>query len=403
MQAQQWMFGSFTIDELPQLYRWFAQMRAEQPVFYDERTRLWHVFRYDDVAEVITDHTRFSSEQRTDRPTPFGASFLADTLIAKDPPDHRKLRNIVNLAFTPRALSRLESRVTQMTQELLDQVRPQGHMDLVDDVAFPLPAKVIAELLGVPAEDWAIFRRWARGESIQSSSPRTSRGQSARPMRSRPVDMYSYFSELLAERRSNPRDDLLSILSSAEVDGARLSEHELVKFSILLLAAGQETTKNLIANAIICLTDHPDQLDLLRHEPALVPSAIEEVLRFMPPAVELFRLTTTEVELSGQRIPAGEVVVAWIFAANRDEAQFPNAAQFDVRRAPNRHLGFGHGIHFCLGAPLARLEARVALPMLLEQLPDLQRVPGVPVWASMRLVFMVQHLPVTFQPSSPIP
>lgn len=400
MQAQQWMFGSFTIDKLPQLYHWFAQMRAEQPVFYDERTRLWHVFRYNDVAEVITDHTRFSSEQRADRPTLFGADFLADTLIVKDPPDHRKLRNIVNVAFTPRALARLEGRVARMTQELLDQVRPQGRMDLVDDFAFPLPAKVIAELLGVPAEDWAIFRRWARGERIESSRS-LSDAASGRTTRGRPVDMYSYFSQLLAERRRNPREDLLSILSSAEVDGARLSDHELVKFSVLLLAAGQETTKNLLANAIICLTDHPDQLDLLRREPTLVSSTIEEVLRFMSPAVELFRLTTTAVELSGQRIPAGEMVVAWLSAANRDEAQFPDAAKFDLRRAPNRHLGFGHGIHFCLGAPLARLEARVALPMLLEQLPDLQRVPGVPVWASMALVFMIQHLPVTFQPSSP--
>lgn len=395
------LFGFLTLDRLPQVLDWFAQMRTEQPVFYDERSRMWHVFRYADVTEAITDHTRFSSEQRPGKMLPFAGTFLADTVVATDPPDHRRLRNLVNLAFTPRALARYEGRVAQITQELLDRVRGQGRMDIVDDFAFPLPAKIIAELLGVPDEDWAIFRRWARGDSedfVDKTQPVTPAARQE-GMRRMQLNMYDYFAELLAERRRNPREDVLSSLSQAEIDGERLTEADLVKFSILLLAAGQETTKNLIANAIICLTDHPDQLEQLRRNPELTGSAVEEVLRFMPPAINLFRLTTTEVELGGQRIPAEEMVLAWLFSANRDEAQFPNAERFDITRTPNRNIAFGHGIHFCLGAPLARLEAKVALPMLLEQLPNLQRVPNVPIRANMTLVFMVQNLPVTFDPS----
>lgn len=391
------IFRSYTLAELDDLARWFAQMRADQPVLYDEQTRLWQVFRYGDVQEVITDYSRFSSEPR--RGTPFNGSFLENTLIATDPPDHRKLRQLVNLAFTPRALAHMEARVAQITQELLDQVRGQGRMDVVDDFAFPLPAKIIAELLGVPAEDWAIFRRWARGESLQPASRSAGRHGAQSGQRVMQTEMYDYFSDLLAERRRHPREDIFSILSNAEVDGVRLSEDELVSFSILLLAAGQETTKSLIANAIVCFTDHPDTLELLRRDPALMPQAIEEVLRFMPPAVNLFRVTTTDVELGGQRIPANQVVLAWLMSANRDEAQFVNGDRFDPQRVPNRHMAFGHGIHFCLGAPLARLEARVALPMLLEQLPHLQRVPSAPIRAYMSLVLTIQHVPVTFDPS----
>src|SRR6266571_4711536 len=198
-------------EDIPQVYAWFEQMRAQQPVFHTEQIPLWQVFRYEDVQEVITDYSRFSSEGT------FGEGFLQDTLIAKDPPDHRKLRNLVNLAFTPRAVARLSDRITQITQELLNEVRLQGKMDIVSDIAFPLPAKVIAELLGVPSEDWNIFQRWAR---VGGSDPATSRQADGRSMQ---VEMFDYFSALLEERRRTPREDLISSLSVAEVDGERLS------------------------------------------------------------------------------------------------------------------------------------------------------------------------------------
>jgi cytochrome P450 len=265
-------------EDIPQVYAWFEQMRSQQPVFHTEQFPVWQVFRYGDVQEVITDYSRFSSQGI------FGDGFLQDTLITKDPPDHRKLRNLVNLAFTPRAVARLSDRVTQITQELLDAVKAAGTMDIVADIAFPLPAKIIAEMLGVPGEDWDIFRRWA----LFSGGENQQAGRSPQNMRQ---EMNSYFLRLLEARRREPREDLITALSVAEIDGERLSEQELVSFCFLLLAAGQETTKNLIANTILCLTDHPAALARLQREPALMPTAIEEVLRYLPPVWFLFRRT----------------------------------------------------------------------------------------------------------------
>jgi cytochrome P450 len=381
------LYGTYALEEIPKTYSWFEEMRVHDPVFQDERTHLWQVFRYEDVLAVLTDYSRFSSQAYD-----FTGGFLNNTLIAKDPPDHRKLRNLVNQAFTPRAVARLSDRITQITQELLDEVRLQGKMDIVSDMAFPLPAKIIAELLGVPPEDWNIFQRWAR---VDSSDPAISRQEAGRTMRE---EMFNYFSVLLEERRRAPQEDLISSLSTAEVDGERLSEPELLSFCMLLLAAGQETTKNLITNAIVCLTDYPDRMERLIREPALMPTAIEEVLRYLPPVWFLFRQTKTDVELAGQHIPANQVVLAWTASANRDPARFPDPDSFDIEREPNRHLAFGHGIHFCVGAPLARLEARIALPMMLEQLRGLQRVEGVPITVHTGIVFVIRSLPATFQP-----
>ena len=381
------LFGTYALEEIPQTFSWFEEMRKHNPVFKDERTRFWQVFRYEDVLAILTDYSRFSSQAYE-----FMGGFLKNSLIAKDPPDHRKLRNLVNQAFTPKAVARLSDRITQITQELLDEVRLQGKMDIVSDIAFPLPAKVIAELLGVPPEDWNIFQRWAR---VESSDPASSRQESGQSMQ---VEMFNYFSDLLEKRRRAPREDLISSLSVAEVDGERLSEPELLSFCTLLLAAGQETTKNLITNVIVCLTDHRESMERLINEQALMPTAIEEILRFLPPVWFLFRQTKTDVELAGQHIPANQVVLAWTVSANRDPARFPDPDRFDIEREPNRHLAFGYGIHFCVGAPLARLEAKIALPMMLQQLKNLQRVEGVPITVHAGIVFVIRSLPVTFQP-----
>src|SRR5258707_3067489 len=320
------LFRSRPLEEIPQTYSWFEEMRTNRPVFQDEVMPLWQVFDYEGVKEVITDYSRFSSQSIPG----FSDSFLKDTLVTKDPPDHRKLRNLVNQAFTPRAVAHLSDRITQITQELLDQVRPQGRMDIVSDIAFPLPAKVIAEMLGVPSEDWDIFQRWARADS---SDPAATRQEAGRFMQQ---EMSDYFSRLLEERRRAPREDLISALSVAEVDGERLSEYELVSFCTLLLAAGQETTKNLIANAIVCFTDHPGAMERLIHEPAFMPKAIEEILRYLPPVWFLFRQAKTDVELAGQTIPANQMVLAWTASANRDATQFPDPNTFTIGREPNR-------------------------------------------------------------------
>jgi len=381
------LFGTYALEEIPKTFSWFEEMRVHHSVFQDERTRSWQVFRYEDVLAVLTDYSRFSSQAYE-----LTGGFLKNSLIAKDPPDHRKLRNLVNQAFTPKAVAHLSDRITQITQELLNEVQLQGKMDIVSDIAFPLPAKVIAELLGVPSEDWNIFQRWAR---VDGSDPASSRRESGQSMQ---IEMFNYFSDLLEERRRTPREDLISSLSVAEVDGERLSEPELLSFCTLLLAAGQETTKNLITNAIVCLTDHRESMERLIHEPAMMTTAIEEVLRFLPPVWFLFRQTKTDVELAGQHIPANQVMLAWTASANRDPARFPDPDRFDIEREPNRHLAFGHGIHFCVGAPLARLEAKIALPMMLHQLKNLQRVEGVPIMVHAGIVFVIRSLPVTFQP-----
>ncbi|HET8845455.1 MAG TPA: cytochrome P450 [Ktedonobacteraceae bacterium] len=383
------------IEDTLRHFDWFAKMRANHPVFYDERTRLWQVFCYDDVNRALTDYNIFSSEAV---PGFSEDTFLRDTIVAKDPPDHRKLRNLVNLAFTPRAVNHLNGRITEISQELLDAVLPQGKMDVVSDMAFPLPAKAIALLLGVPDEDWDIFRRWAW--QPESDTNGMTREQAVSAYHDREQRMYDYFSDLLAARRSTPREDLLSTLSVAEIDGARLSESELVKFCLLLLAAGQETTKNLIANALYCFMQYPEVAEQLRQKPELMPSAIEEILRYLPPVWFTLRRTKTEVELGGQRIPAHAIVQLWNASANYDAAMFSEPESMNIQREPNRHLTFGHGIHFCIGAPLARLEARVALPMMLEQLKDIKRVPDVPIMVRAGLVYVIQSLPITFQARS---
>jgi cytochrome P450 family 109 len=376
------------LEDIPRVFDWFATMRETRPVARDERTGLpaWHVYRYEDVATVLTDHARFSSQHVL-----MDHSLLSDTLVSKDPPDHRKLRNLVNLAFTPRAVARLSGRIAETTQELLDAVRARGEMDVVSDLAFPLPARVIAELLGVPRHDWDIFRRWA----ALDAGPGRRNG-----FRSSVVgEVHAYFSDLLEERRRRPREDLLTALSAAEIDGERLSEHELVSFCFLLLFAGQETTKNLIANFVLTLSDHPEAADALVRQPHLMPGAVEEVLRYLPPVWFLLRRTRTAVELGGVRIPAEELVIPWMASANRDSTQFPDAGRFDVRREQNRHLSFGHGVHFCIGAPLTRLEANVALPMMLEQLRDLRVVRRETIAIRAGIVFILERLPVTFRVS----
>ena len=375
------------LSEISQTYNWFEERRANAPVFQDEQAPfpIWQVFRYEDVLTVLNDYSRFSSQAFG-----VGGGFLADTLVAKDPPDHRKLRNLVNQAFTPRSVARLSERITQVTQELLNTAREKGSMDVVSEMAFPLPAKIIAEMLGVPDEDWNIFQRWAQMEN----SPMPTAQQDGQTMQN---EMSDYFSRLLVERRRSPREDLVSALSVAEVDGTRLSEQELVSFCILLLAAGQETTKNLIANALVCFTDHPDSMQRIIQEPALMPKAIEEVLRYLPPVWFLFRQAKTDVELAGQTIAENSMILAWTASANRDATQFPQPDTFDIEREPNRHLAFGHGIHFCVGAPLARLEAKIVLPMMLEQLKNIQRVKDVPVTVNTGIVFVIQSLPITFQ------
>ena len=385
-------FRVHPIEDTRRQLQWFSHMRANHPVFYDESTSSWQVFSYADAKWVLTENQIFSSEEV---PGVSDDVFTRGTLLAKDPPDHRRLRNLVNLVFTRRTIDQLSERITHITRELLDAVLPQGRMDVVSDIAFPLSAKAITALLGVPDEDWDILQRWMSG--LEEAATTGTSEEFQRLMRVMDQRMYDYLTDLLAARRRSPREGIISALSVAEVDGVHFSEHELVKICFTLLIAGQAVTKNLIANAMYCFTEHPDSGEQLIQEPDLMPSAIEEVLRYLPPTVFTARRAKTAVELGGQHIPEDAVLRVWNASANHDAAMFADPERFDIRREPNRHLAFGHGIHFCIGAPLARLEARIALPMMLTQLKQMQRVPTVPITVRTSSIYGIRSLPITFQ------
>lgn len=390
----------------------FRAVRATTPACYDKEANCWQVFRYDDVLRVATDHATFSSESRQRMLASEDEAPILESIINMDPPRHRQFRSLVTQAFTPRAIAQMAPRITCIANELLDGVVPGGAMDVICDLAYPLPVTVIAEMLGVPRDDRPRFKRWSdaviagNGEAATpqqvAETFRSLRDGERRYSAQRAADeMREYFAPVLADRRKHPTQDLISGLLAAEVDGKRLTEDELLGFCILLLVAGNITTTNLLGNAMTCFDQHPDALAALREEPALVPCAIEEVLRCLPPARMLVRIAATDTTLAGHAVAQGQLIAAWIVSANYDEAQFPDPERFDIRRAPNPHLGFGHGIHFCLGAPLARLEAKLALQAMLERLPGLQRVPGIPLEAvDSPILHGVKHFYITFDGTS---
>jgi cytochrome P450 len=328
-----------------------------------------------------------------------------------DPPQHRQYRNLVSPSFTPRALSRLSGRIATITQELLDQVRSSGRMDVMTDLAYPLPTMVIAEMLGVPTSDRPLFKQWADGlltrqiSDAEAFKPEEEQRDNPEMQRFTRLfeEMSDYFEAMLEERRRQPRDDMMSELLAAEVDGERLSKEDTVSFCILLLLAGHITTTNLLGQAIRCFDEHPDALEQLRKQPELMPGAIEEVLRYASPVWRLVRTPKTDVTIEGVTIPADALIFGWLASANRDERQFPEPERFDITRTANRHIAFGHGIHFCVGAPLSRLEASIALPLMVEQLPDLHVVRDQPLELyEGRFLFGFKHLPITFTAVEPV-
>lgn len=382
--------AQYPLDPFPQ----YERMRATAPVFQDDQSGSWHVFRYDDVQRVLSEHATFSSRMGGDNPSGTGQLF-ASSLITTDPPRHRQLRSLVTQAFTPKAVDALAPRIAGLTDELMAEIAGKGSADLIRDLAYPLPVIVISELMGIPSEDRERFKHWSDVIVSQTRTLPASETQD-----STTSEMVEYFLALIDQRRSRPGTDLISSLLAAEIDGQKLTVPELLGFCALLLVAGNETTTNLIGNAVLCLAESPGTLERLLSEPALVPQALEEVLRFRSPVQSMYRVAVADTVVGDQLIPAGAPIVAWIGSANRDGQQFQRAAEFDVDRNPNRHLAFGHGIHFCLGAPLARLEARIALEALLSRLPGLSVASGAQLERmDSSIVYGLKELPVTWQPA----
>lgn len=350
------------------LAQWRTQ-RETAPVYFDEQTQMWRLLDYATVARVLSDPATFSSDFSGLTPVQEDFEvFRTGMFVAMDPPRHRKLRTLVSQAFTPRTVAGLEPAIRAITKQLLDAFAGESRVDLIGALAYPLPILVISDLLGIPAADRELFEKWARvlfsGDQISESA--TMPEIKAALARIAPTirEMNEYVLAHIRRHRAHPDDSLTSKLLAVEVDGERLENQEIVGFVALLMVAGHITTTALVGNTAVSLDRHPEAVAALRAEPARLPAALEEVLRCLPPFSELGRPTTAEVTLGGQVIPANSIVMANIASANRDPVQFADPEAFDIGRSPNPHLGFGHGIHFCIGAPLARLEGSVAFEEL---------------------------------------
>lgn len=375
----------------------YQELRSRNPVAYvPPPFDLWMILDYNGVKQALADHDTFSSRV----PGP------KDWFLFDDPPRHTRLRALIARAFSPRVVANLEPHIGQLSRQLLDQAlagASDNEWDLATDYSVPLPMMVIAEMIGIPPADWPRFKRWSDMILKLSYTLRGMENDVAESamneFRAVTAEMDDYLSQMIELRKNSPTEDLISGLVQAEVDGQRLSRSEILGFFQLLVVGGQETTTNLINNAVLCLLENPYQLSRLQENLALLPSAIEEVLRYRSPLQWLMRTPTRPIQLRGQTIEAGKLVLTVIGSANRDPQQFLDAEQFDISRHPNPHLAFGLGVHFCLGAPLARVEARVALTDLLMRVFPIE-LAGDQAWEPRKALHVLgpARLPVPLPP-----
>ncbi|MDQ2906295.1 MAG: cytochrome P450 [Chloroflexota bacterium] len=369
------------------LRQWSQEMRASSPIVWDDESANWLVFRYEDVARVQSDYASFSSEGTV----PGGTG---NTLIEMDPPRHKQMRSLITLAFSARTVLEMTPQIEQIVDDLLERVRSRGEMSWMADFANPLPVLVISKMLGLPAEEWPKFKKWT--DAIINSSPE---------MQEAVQGLSQHFAQAIEERYRNPGgSDILSRLIAAEVDGERLNYEDMMGFCFTLLIAGNITTTNVLGNAILCFDEHPEEVARLRQHPELLPTAVEEVIRYMGPfragpnGLIEGRVAKTTLQLHDQLVREGEHVQVNRLSANFDERQFPEPERFDCGRSPNRHQSFGHGVHFCIGAPLARLESKIALGALLNKFQDVHIEQDEPLkQVQSMLIFGPQEIPMTFQ------
>ena len=354
-------------------YPTYQELRASAPVCWNDVTKFWALLKYEDIRYVSTNPDRFSSAKGITIPDPVMPNPVQEgNLIFTDPPRHRQLRKLINTGFTRRQVAILEPKVREIVYGVLENVRADSTVEFADELAAPLPTRMIAELLGAPPDDWEKFRRWSDA-CTGTADPEIELDSFVAI-----GELFEYFQQLIAARRAEPRDDMLSVLSTAEVDGSKLTDDDLLNFAFLLLVAGNETTRNLIALGTLALIEHPGECRKLVNDPTLIPAAVEEMLRWTSPVTHMARAATVDTEIRGQLIREGDMVVMLYGSANRDEEIFgSDAEEFKLTRHPNPHIAFGCGEHSCVGAQLARLEARVFFEVLLARYPELELVGDV--------------------------
>jgi cytochrome P450 len=386
----------------------YATMREQDPICYHPgitgEGKIWFITRYDDVQAVLRDHRRFVKNWRNTRTPEDLAQLppesdlerrLSHHMLNSDGQDHARLRALVNKAFSSRIIAEQQGRVQAIANELIDRVESRGSMDLIDDYAFPLPIVVIAEMLGIPSEDRDRFRLWSN--AFVAPHLTDDEWKAASVLLQEFVD---YLGQLLVQRHQTPQNDLITALLHAEEAGERLSEEELFSMIILLITAGHETTVNLIGNGVFALLQHPEQMAQLKENPALIGPAIEEFLRYIGPVDRATtRFAAEDIDFNGHLIQRGQAVIPILNSANRDSSAFKDADELDIIRSNNKHLGFGFGVHYCVGAPLARMEGAIAINTLLRRLPHLRLATPVEqlLWTTLPLFHGMRHMPVTWK------
>jgi hypothetical protein len=385
-------------------YPLFRRLRSEDPVHWDAFLHTWVVTRYVDVLEVLHNF----SAQRTHTPEKLEAMGLAQIspiaqlmvkqMLFMDPPGHTRLRSLASHAFSPARVAVLRTHIREIVNRLLDTVQAKGQMDIIADLGDPLPAIVTAEMLGVPLEDRHQLKAWSTNFAEMLGNFQHNPEHAARMLRT-VQDMTAYFHDRIRELKNIPRDGLVHSLMTAEIDGDRLTEEEVVANSIVTMVGGLETTTNLIGNGVLTLLRNPGEIERMQEDQSLIPSAVEEMLRYESPSQHTGRLAPEDVEWEGKVIRKGQAVMAVMAAANRDPERFPDPDRFDVARTDNRHLAFGYAAHFCFGAALARVEGQEAFEAMVRRLPGLELQPGPLVWRNNLGLRGLTALPVKFEAS----
>ena len=369
-----------TPEYLADPYRFYQRLRSEDPVHWSDTTHTWLLMRYSDVVAALHDPIL-----KTGGKPQAHMQHLPEVVLAEleplqrhyqtwmsfvDPPDHTRLRALVSNAFTPRMLEDLRPRIQQIVDDLLEEAQEVRQMDVIGDFAYPLPATVICEMLGLPPEDYRQFHEWS-AQLVEFFGTGLPEVDNARRTQRSLLALSDYLHDVITQRRQHPKEDLISALVGQEA-GDSLSEDELFGMCVFLLAAGHETTVSLIGNGLLALLQHPEQMKKLQSDPSLIETAVEEFLRYDSPLQSLARVATQDLEINGKKILKGQVVRPMLGSANRDPAQFPEPDRLDICRHPNRHVAFGFGIHYCLGAPLARIEGQIAINSFLHRMPQVQ-------------------------------